>query len=153
MKPSIAIPLGLAGILAAIATAIANANGLFAGHPHLSYWFYGCSFILIVVALVGLRRSNKNQTQPDVALEWEYIRDEGRIQELMGKPEKHIVVHNRSGDYIYNVQIEPVQLDDEVNSIWLEKLALTPKRWSWGAGIKTRAPRKQHLSFCFLATT
>jgi membrane protein implicated in regulation of membrane protease activity len=53
MKPSIAIFLGVAGILAAIGTAIANANGLFAGHPSWAYWFYGASFLSLMAALVG----------------------------------------------------------------------------------------------------
>lgn len=53
MKPSIAIPLGIGGILAAIGTTIANANGLFAGHPSLAYWFWGASAISITVSTVG----------------------------------------------------------------------------------------------------
>jgi len=53
MKPSIAVPLGVAGILAAIATAIANANGLFAGHPSLAYRLYGASCVLIAISIVG----------------------------------------------------------------------------------------------------
>jgi hypothetical protein len=53
MKPIIAVPLGVAGILAGIGTAIANANGWFIGHPHLVYWCWGGSFIFIVVAVVG----------------------------------------------------------------------------------------------------
>lgn len=53
MKPSIAIPLGVAGILAAIGTTIANANGLFAGHPSLAYWFWGGSLAILVIAVAG----------------------------------------------------------------------------------------------------
>jgi hypothetical protein len=53
MKPRIAIPLGVAGILAAIGTTIANANGLFAGHPSLAYWFWAASLVLLVIAIAG----------------------------------------------------------------------------------------------------
>jgi len=53
MKPRIAIPLGVAGILAAIGTSIANANGLFAGHPSLAYWFWAASLAMIVIAVAG----------------------------------------------------------------------------------------------------
>jgi len=51
VKPEIAIPLGVAGILAAIGTAIANANGWFVGHPHLVYLCWGGSGALIVAAI------------------------------------------------------------------------------------------------------
>ena len=53
MKPNIAIPLGVAGILAAIGTTIANANGMFSGHPSLAYWFWGGSLALIAIAVIG----------------------------------------------------------------------------------------------------
>jgi hypothetical protein len=53
MKPRIAIPLGVGGILAAIGTTIANANALFAGHPSLAYWFWAASFAMIVIAVAG----------------------------------------------------------------------------------------------------
>jgi hypothetical protein len=52
MNPKIPIALGVAGMLAAVGTAIANANGAFAGHPHLSYWFYAGAVAMILVALI-----------------------------------------------------------------------------------------------------
>jgi hypothetical protein len=64
MKPGIAIPLGVAGILAAIGTAIANANGLFVGHPSLAYWFWGASFVLVAVAIAGLVVNARQGAQP-----------------------------------------------------------------------------------------
>jgi hypothetical protein len=45
--------LELLGILATIATSIANTNGQFAGHPYLAYWFYAASILMIVVAIGG----------------------------------------------------------------------------------------------------
>lgn len=53
MKPSIALPLGVAAILAGIGTAIASANGQFAKHPSLAYWFYGPSLALLLIAVTG----------------------------------------------------------------------------------------------------
>jgi hypothetical protein len=53
MRPAIAIPLGVAGILAAIGTAYGNANGLFAGHPSLAYWFYSASFVMLALSIAG----------------------------------------------------------------------------------------------------
>jgi hypothetical protein len=61
MKPGIAIPLGVAGILAAIGTAIANANGLFGGRPSLAYWFWSASFALIIVAIAGWVVNSKQE--------------------------------------------------------------------------------------------
>jgi hypothetical protein len=61
MKPVIAISLGAAGILAAIGTAVANANGLFVGHPSLAYWFWGASFALIIVAIAGSVVNSKRE--------------------------------------------------------------------------------------------
>jgi hypothetical protein len=64
MKPHIAIPLGVAGILAGIGTAIANANGVFAGHTSLHFWFYTASFIMIAIAVAGWRLARDNEWFP-----------------------------------------------------------------------------------------
>jgi hypothetical protein len=68
MKPRIAIPLGVAGILAAIGTTIANANGLFVGHPSLAYWFWAASLVMIVIAIAGwlLGRDQPSLSPPAV---------------------------------------------------------------------------------------
>jgi hypothetical protein len=68
MKPTIAIPLGVAGILSAIGTAFANANGLFVGHPSLAYWFWGASFALIAFAIVGSVVNSKREKKNDSPL-------------------------------------------------------------------------------------
>ncbi|MBZ5723147.1 MAG: hypothetical protein LAO03_22640 [Acidobacteriia bacterium] len=52
MKPKIAIPLGVAGMLAALGTAIANANGIFTGRPYLAYLCWGISLALIMFAIL-----------------------------------------------------------------------------------------------------
>lgn len=70
MKPGIAIPLGVAGILAAIGPPIpiTNANGLFGGHPFLAYCFWGASFALIIVAIVGWVVNSKREKKNDLRL-------------------------------------------------------------------------------------
>lgn len=44
--------MGLAGVLAGIGTAIANANGAFAGHPSWAYYLWGVSSLLIIIAIM-----------------------------------------------------------------------------------------------------
>ena len=53
MKPKIAVPLGIAAMLVAVATAFANANGLFSGHPYLAYWFYAGAGAMLLIAIGG----------------------------------------------------------------------------------------------------
>jgi hypothetical protein len=53
MKPKVAIPLALAGILAAASVSIANANGWFAGRPWLFYLCTGGAIMMIAIAIVG----------------------------------------------------------------------------------------------------
>jgi hypothetical protein len=53
MKKLLPVILLMAGITSPIATAIANANGLFTGHAHLVPYFYGLSVVLIVAAAIG----------------------------------------------------------------------------------------------------
>jgi sugar phosphate permease len=73
MKPQVPILLGVAGILAAIGTAIANANGLFVGHPHLAYVFYTAAFILIAVSIIGwIANKDRRVSVPDVSLVWDW---------------------------------------------------------------------------------
>jgi hypothetical protein len=52
MNPKIPIAIGVAGMLVAVGTSMANINGSFAGHPHLAYWFYAGAGALIVVAVL-----------------------------------------------------------------------------------------------------
>lgn len=65
MNPKIPIAIGVAGILAGIATAIASANGAFAGHPRLYVWLYGGAAVLIAVALV-LALTTTDQKTPHI---------------------------------------------------------------------------------------
>ncbi|MGB8583761.1 MAG: hypothetical protein WCD47_23305 [Candidatus Sulfotelmatobacter sp.] len=61
MKPEIAFPLAVGGILAALGTTIANANGLFSGHPRWAFLSYAVSIILIALATFGWIRNRKKE--------------------------------------------------------------------------------------------
>ena len=50
------------------------------------------------------------RNQPDVALVWEFSEDQRKAENMLGYTEKSIIVHNRSDQYIYNVNIAPVRL-------------------------------------------
>lgn len=81
MKPSIAVPLGIGGILAAIGTSIASTNGLFAGHPYLAYWFWAASSAMIAIAVAGWLRGrikepikdSETKTHPPINIHLENI--------------------------------------------------------------------------------
>jgi hypothetical protein len=55
----------LAGILAAIGTATANANGMFSGHPHLPYWFWGAAIVLILFG-TAFKLTDEDQKKPNI---------------------------------------------------------------------------------------
>ena len=60
-------------------------------------------------ALITIQIERDKSLQPDLALRWELLPEEihfGTFQQS----EKHILVHNRSEEYVYNVQIAPVSL-------------------------------------------
>jgi hypothetical protein len=74
MKPKVAIPLALAGMLAGAAITIANANGWFAGHPHLFYLCAGGAVALIAIAVGGaaidaLRKPKTEAETPRIHIE------------------------------------------------------------------------------------
>ena len=48
--------------------------------------------------------------QPDVALVWDWTDEVKAHNQLFGRTEKDIIVHNRSNEYVYRVQIDPVRL-------------------------------------------
>jgi hypothetical protein len=48
--------------------------------------------------------------QPDVGLLWEWPADQRMVRALKGSTEKDILIHNRSNQFVYNVQIETVPL-------------------------------------------
>ena len=50
--------------------------------------------------------------QPDVVLVWGWTEAQRMMRELNRDPDKDILVHNRSEQFIYNVQIEKVSLRD-----------------------------------------
>lgn len=70
MNPKIPIVLGVAGILGGIGTAIGNANGAFAGHPFLHYWFYAGAALLILAAVVLVLTSTEQKSPNIVATQY-----------------------------------------------------------------------------------
>lgn len=72
--------------------------------------------------------------QPDVALMWEFSEDQRKTKNLLGYTEKSIIVHNRSNQYIYNVNIAPVRLAqtlsfDAINEIAPNAEHIAVGRW------------------------
>lgn len=79
--------------------------------------------------------------QPDVALIWEWLADEKRTQDMLERTEKHILVHNRSNEYVYNVRISPISLGtglafDAITEIPANGQQLAVGRWD-GRSTKT----------------
>jgi hypothetical protein len=61
--------------------------------------------------------------QPDVALVWEFSEDERKIKNALGHTEKSIIVHNRSNQYIYNVNIGPIRLSQTLSFETINEIA------------------------------
>jgi hypothetical protein len=61
--------------------------------------------------------------QPDVALIWDWPEDVRKVNTLRGSKEKLIMVHNRSAQYVYNVQIAPVKLRQELSFDLINEIA------------------------------
>ncbi|SRR6266581_5546491 len=65
MKSIIPVIVGTAAILAAVATAIANANGRFVGRAYLVPWLYaGCFVLLILAIVVGYEFRREGKLKP-----------------------------------------------------------------------------------------
>ena len=118
------------------------------GHPiwHSVYWvvallgFLGAAFR---TWLIEVKKSECIQ-QPDVALVWNWSEDQSNAKDLFGLSEtdKSILVHNRSGQYIYNVQIEPIVLRqtltfDTINEIAPGTQNLALGRWDNQSSLQT----------------
>lgn len=72
--------------------------------------------------------------QPDVALVWDWTDDHKKLLDHTDVA-KQILVHNRSGEWAYNVQIDPVRLADTmtfelINEIPPGEQHLALGRWS-----------------------
>jgi hypothetical protein len=80
--------------------------------------------------------------QPDVALIWDWPEDQKKAKDLLGDTEKSILVHNRSDQYVYNIQIEPIQLGqgltfDLINEIEVGGEHLALGRWDDKSSLHT----------------
>ena len=72
--------------------------------------------------------------QPDVGLVWDWPENERSAKQPMGYSEKSILVQNRSDGYIYNIQIEPIHLKQElvfdlINEIAPQQQHVSRGRW------------------------
>jgi hypothetical protein len=75
-----------------------------------------------------------NIQQPDVALKWEFPKDVRKINNLMGRTEKDIIIHNRSNEYVYNVRISTIELGahmvfDLITELAPDKEHVAVARW------------------------
>lgn len=57
-----------------------------------------------------LQNERDKTQQPDIALGWDWSDEVKAHNQLMGRTEKDIIVHNRSNQYVYRVQINPIRL-------------------------------------------
>ena len=65
MKSIIPVIVGTAAILAAVATAVANANGRFVGRSYLVPWFYAACVVLLILAIVvGYESRREGKLKP-----------------------------------------------------------------------------------------
>lgn len=72
--------------------------------------------------------------QPDVSLSWNWPINERQHQRFLGGTEKQILVHNRSKEYVYNVQLHPIELGqgltfDVINEIAPDAQLPAVGRW------------------------
>jgi hypothetical protein len=80
--------------------------------------------------------------QPDVTLVLDWTEDQKQTHSLMGRTEKNIFVHNRSAQFVYNVQIEPIKLSQEmtfdlINEIPSADKHLVLARWNGKSSLTT----------------
>ncbi len=65
MKNIIPVIVGTAAILAAVATAVANANGRFVGRSYWVPWFYAACVVLLILAIVvGYESRREGKLKP-----------------------------------------------------------------------------------------
>lgn len=84
------------------------------------------------VEVPDLVAASSPSAHPDIALVWELTDDQKRALKLIGDLDKTILVHNRSGQYIYNVQIGSLRLSDEMLFEQLNEIAPNDKRLAIG---------------------
>ena len=76
--------------------------------------------------LVGYRKTQSSSSGPipDVALVWDWPDEVKRNGGVLGMArEKDILIHNRSDQYVYNVQVESVKLHQELSFDLINEIA------------------------------
>jgi hypothetical protein len=81
-----------------------------------------------------LKAETEKSRQPDVALMWEWLPNEKALNDANERTEKRILIHNRSSEYVYNVQLSPIPLGsglvfDPIPEIEPNQQHLTVGRW------------------------
>ena len=84
--------MAVVSVFTAIGTAIANANGMFAGHSYLAYWFYGAAAALLILALVLAQKKPAHPNTPVTSHNTQSASDSSKQSiENVGNP--HVETH------------------------------------------------------------
>ena len=108
--------------------------------PFEVWIFFGA---LLWLAIVAFWPELDKAEQPDVALVWDLQEDEKKLRKPMDTLySKSILVHNRSDEWVYNVQIHPVKLDQEmtfemINEIEPQKQHAALAHWDGRSSLLT----------------
>lgn len=89
-------------------------------------------FALYFLVSAHRQRERGNLEQPDVALVWESTDDQTRALKFTGDLDKTIAIHNRSERYVYNVQIAPLLLAQEIVFESIKEIGPNDKKFALG---------------------
>lgn len=140
------IDAGKWGVASELAALVAFCIGVWEhihDKPVSSFVFVGLSVLLFWLGAfaawsrkkLALEAERDRQQQPDVGLIWDWSEDERKAKNLLGLTEKSILVHNRSGQYVYNVRIDSIGLHqtltfDDMNEIGPGEERMALGRWN-----------------------
>jgi hypothetical protein len=108
MKNMVPLVIGIAGIISAIATAIANVNGVFVGRVYWVPRLYGLSIVLFgVAAIIGIYNSKREHKPKPLVVPLRYGRSPFLGTRAMGHHGLVVVNH---GEPAYDVSILPSEV-------------------------------------------
>jgi hypothetical protein len=99
--------LGTAAMLAAVATAILNANGRFIGRTYLVPWFYAGCFVLLVLAIVVGYESRRVGKPLVIPLRYGPYSATTRTSVINGNLGHHGLIVANHGEPAYHVSVSP----------------------------------------------
>ncbi len=129
--------------LAAIRTALHAIVSLLSGHPFVVMLEAIVLVFLLIVAhayWVSSKTSDATE-QPDVALVWDWTEEGKKVVESW-RGGKSIIVHNRSGHYVYNSRLDPIPLPNPMMFDAITEIAPTseqPAVGRWNVGSESRS--------------